>query len=354
MAALGAVTTIPFSWYSDEAVLRLEQQRIFASSWQYVGRVGQVARAGIVLHGLRRPRAGRGRPRPRLRSCARFSTSAVIADPLLCEGEGRRETLQCPYHAWTYDLDGSLRAAPAPTASPDSTAPSSGCDRRRSAPGGRSSSSTPIRTRHRSTETLGELPAILADGGIDVDALVFDARAEADEYDANWKVCVENFLECYHCAVAHPSLAKAIDVSADAYRLETRPTFSSQIAAPRNGGGGVYDATGEIEAGQFHLLFPNTVDQRDARSHEPVDRTGLPRGAGTRVPLSWTTSSGRTWTRLEERVSRARHAGRRRGPGARRARPRGDALGAVEHGRLLPESEQLIAHFQTLLVDALG
>src|SRR4029453_12834564 len=31
---------------------------------------------------------------------------------LVCEGEGRRETLQCPYHAWTYSLDGSLRAAP--------------------------------------------------------------------------------------------------------------------------------------------------------------------------------------------------------------------------------------------------
>ena len=30
----------------------------------------------------------------------------------LAEGEGQRETLQCPYHAWTYGLDGSLRAAP--------------------------------------------------------------------------------------------------------------------------------------------------------------------------------------------------------------------------------------------------
>ena len=105
---------------------------------------------------------------------------------------------------------------------------------------------------------LGELPRLVADGGVDVDALVFHQRAEI-EYEANWKVCVENFLECYHCAVAHPSLAKAIDVGRSAYLLEEHPTFSSQYGPPKNGGGGVYDASGEVERGQFHFLFPGTV-----------------------------------------------------------------------------------------------
>ena len=61
-------------------------------------------------------------------------------------------------------------------------------------------------------EHLGDLPRLVAEGGVDVDALEFHQRAEA-EYDANWKVCVENYLECYHCAVAHPSFSKAIDVA---------------------------------------------------------------------------------------------------------------------------------------------
>ena len=38
---------------------------------------------------------------------------------VVAEGEGRRETLQCPYHAWTYGLDGSLRAAPRSEEEPD-------------------------------------------------------------------------------------------------------------------------------------------------------------------------------------------------------------------------------------------
>src|SRR5262249_26701778 len=107
-------------------------------------------------------------------------------------------------------------------------------------------------------EHLGELPRLVAEGGVDVDGLVFHSRAEG-AYEANWKVCVENFLECYHCAVAHPSLAKALDVSAAAYELVEHPTFSTQIGPPKNGGGGVYDAVGDVERGQFHLLFPATV-----------------------------------------------------------------------------------------------
>ena len=104
-------------------------------------------------------------------------------------------------------------------------------------------------------EHLGELPALIAGGGLDVDVLVFRNRVEV-EYDANWKVGVENYLECYHCSVAHPSFSKAIDVAPDAYALETRPWLASQFGEARNGGGGVYDAEGEVERGQFHLLFP--------------------------------------------------------------------------------------------------
>ena len=353
MAAVGAVTTIPFSWYSDEAVLRLEEQRIFASSWQYVGRVGQAPEAGSFFTAF----AGhvpivvvRGQD-AELRA---FLNVCRHRGSVLCEGEGRRETLQCPYHAWTYDLDGSLRAAPRSDREPGFDRTELGLRPAAIGTWGPFVFVNPDPGARPLEETLGELPAILADGGIDVDALVFDARAEADEYAANWKVCVENFLECYHCAVAHPSLAKAIDVSADAYRLETRPTFSSQIAAPRNGGGGVYDATGEIEAGQFHLLFPNTVVNvmpgHTNLSIGPV----LPRGPerayryldyffGPDLDEAWKSEylALDTQVGVEDRVLVERvHAGMR--------------SGAVEHGRLLPESEQLIAHFQTLLVDALG
>ena len=65
-------------------------------------------------------------------------------------------------------------------------------------------------------------------------ALRFHARAESDEYACNWKNCVENFLECYHCPVAHPSLSKVLDVSPDAYGLEARGRLASQFGPPKN------------------------------------------------------------------------------------------------------------------------
>ena len=77
-----------------------------------------------------------------------------------------------------------------------------------------------------------ELPAIVAEGGVDVDALAFRKRYDF-EVEANWKVACENFLECYHCPTAHPYLARVIDVDPDAYLLEISETFPSQHAPVR-------------------------------------------------------------------------------------------------------------------------
>ena len=77
-------------------------------------------------------------------------------------------------------------------------------------------------------ETLGELPALVAASGVDLGSLRFLKRASGAEYAANWKVCSENFLECYHCQVAHPGFSKVVDVSVDAYVLEESRTFSTQ------------------------------------------------------------------------------------------------------------------------------
>src|SRR5215203_7051775 len=111
MATIADGRTIPFDWYSDPAVLRLERERIFQRAWQYAGRADQVAEPGAFftcdLGGvpLVVVRDDEGALRAFLNVCRHRGS-------LVCEGEGRRSTLQCPYHAWTYGLDGSLRAAP--------------------------------------------------------------------------------------------------------------------------------------------------------------------------------------------------------------------------------------------------
>ena len=123
MAAPADALTLPFAWYSDEELLRRERALIFARSWQYGGRADQVAEPGSYLA----TDAG-GVPilvtRDREGVLRAFVNVCRHRGAVLMDGCGKRNTLQCHYHAWTYDLDGSLRAAPRSDREP-------GFDRRR-------------------------------------------------------------------------------------------------------------------------------------------------------------------------------------------------------------------------------
>jgi choline monooxygenase len=353
VATTGPTRTLPYDWYTDATVLRLEQQRLFGRSWQYAARLDQVAEpgqlttawAGLVPVILVRARDGvlRG-----------FVNVCRHRGHVLCDGDSRRETIQCPYHAWTYALDGSLSRAPRADREPGFERDALGLVPVSVDAFGPFVFVNPDPDAAPLAETLGELPAILAEGGIDVDALAFHSRAESDEYACNWKVCVENFLECYHCAVAHPSLSKAIDVSPDAYGLEIHGRLTTQIGPSRNGGGGVYDAEGEVERGQFHFLFPSTVVNvmpgRPNLSIGPVVPLGPERThrfldyfVGPGVDDEWL----RDYLALDQAVGAEDRA-------LVENVQRGIASGGLPSGVLMPESEKLIGHFQSLVVDALG
>ena len=256
MATAAVTRTPPYDWYADPAVLRVEQERIFARSWQYAARLDQVAEpgrlttafAGTLPVVLARARDGELRG---------FVNVCRHRGHPLCDGDARRETIQCPYHAWTYGLDGSLRSAPRSDREP-------GFDR--SALGlvpvsvdtwGPFVFVNPDREAAPLADHLGDLPARLADGGLDVDGLRFHSRDVGDDYACNWKVCVENFLECYHCSVAHPSLTKAIDVSPDAYRLEAHGRLASQVGPSKSGG--AFD-TGEVGVDGVAVELLNSSD----------------------------------------------------------------------------------------------
>src|SRR6267154_6449307 len=202
-------STLPYAWYTDPEILSREQERIFRSAWAYAGHTGRLPEPGtyFTTHAGPMPivvtRARDGELRA-FRNVCRHRGFPVV------EGEGRRETLQCPYHAWTYGLDGALRTAPRA----EELADFAECD---------------LGLRPVALDTwgpfvfvnagpdpeplsaaLGSMPAQVAELGLDVDHLVFYTRWQT-ELEANWKVVCENFLECYHCAVAHPQLAERLD-----------------------------------------------------------------------------------------------------------------------------------------------
>jgi len=225
-------------------VLAAERERLFAHAWQYAGHLGDLPQPGSYLT-LRVGDVPLVLVRDREGELAAFVNVCRHRGAEVVSGAGRCTTLQCHYHAWTYGLDGALRAAPR-----------AGDELDRSELGLRPASVETwgpfifVNVDADATalaETLGELPALVRDGGIDLDSLVFHSRAPYS-LAANWKVAVENFLECYHCAVAHPGFSEVVDVSPDSYRLEPHPTFASHHVTLRNGDG---------MDGQFHLIWPN-------------------------------------------------------------------------------------------------
>jgi choline monooxygenase len=342
--------TLPWSWYADETVLRREQERIFRRTWQYVGHLGQVADSGTFFTSrvgaipVVVTRARDGELRALLNVCRH--RGFVVAD-----GSGDRETLQCRYHAWTYELDGRLRAAPRseredgfdrselsllPLAV-DTWGPFVFVSSEAEAP--------PLR------EALGPLPELVA-RILDVEELQFRFRTEFT-VEANWKIACENFLECYHCPVAHPGFSAAVDVSPDRYRLETDGLTSSQFGELRSRDGS-FLAGHEIPHSQFHFLWPNFginifpghpnlscgpfVPAGPQRTERWLDYFFAPDVDQDWVDelIAFDTQVGSEDVALVEGVQR------------------GVSSGVAEGGHLMSESEQLVAHFQRLCADALA
>ncbi len=100
--------TLPYSWYSDPEILRLEQERLFRRAWQYAGHTGELPEPGTYMT----TRAG-GTPvlvtRARDGELRAFLNVCRHRGFPVADGAGSRETIQCPYHAWTY---GARRIAP--------------------------------------------------------------------------------------------------------------------------------------------------------------------------------------------------------------------------------------------------
>src|SRR5437773_2149155 len=110
-ASIQAAATPPASWYVEPAFLELETHAVLRNTWQPVGRVDQAERPGEFFSGV-----FLGQPYVVLRDsqgalCALHNVCAHHAAQVVC-GEGHLDELVCPYHGWTYALDGRLRSAP--------------------------------------------------------------------------------------------------------------------------------------------------------------------------------------------------------------------------------------------------
>jgi choline monooxygenase len=342
--------SLPWAWYADPDVLRREGRRIFARSWQYVGHTGQVPEDGSFFAAcvgeipVVATRASDGELRAFLNVCRH--RGHVVAS-----GSGRRETLQCPYHAWTYGLDGGLRAAPRSDREPGFELDELGLAPVQVDTWGPFIFVNPDVDAEPLADALADMPERLAEI-LDIDALEFRFRTEY-ELETNWKIACENFLECYHCAVAHPGFTAAVDVSPDAYRLEAQGLVSSQFGPLRRNGDS-FLADGEVPRSQFHFLWPNfginVFPGRPNLSCGSIVPVGPERTARF-LDYFFAPDVDQAW--IDELIAFDDQIGRE-DTALVEGVQRGVRAGVLAEGRLLSESEQLVAHFQRLCAEALG
>lgn len=334
--------TLLWSWYTDPAIHRREQERIFRRSWQYVGHVGQLeepgarfaAAAGDVPVLVVRDEIGELRA---------FLNVCRHRGAVLVEGEGRGATIQCSYHAWTYDLDGALRAAPRADREAQFEATELGLRPLQVDTWGPLIFVNPDLDAAPLAEALGELPALVAQAGLDLDAVHFRERVPY-RVEANWKIVAENFLECYHCPVAHREFSAAVETDPDAYILEAHDAFWSQYCVAKDGDG----------MGQFHLLWPtfrlNAFPGPLNVSVASLVPEGPERSRGFfDYFFGQDVSDGqaRELLALDDRVGREDRC-------LVESVQRGVRSGLLDRGRLLPQSEKLVAGFQRRIADTLS
>jgi Rieske 2Fe-2S family protein len=196
--------TLPAAHYVDPHWFARETERIFADMWVNVCRQEQIAARGQFLRvdmagaSLLVVGDGAGGARALYNVCRHRGTQ-------LCDQrEGTLPgSIQCPYHAWTYDLEGRLIGAPMMDevegfSRDDYPLRRAGCQvwdghvfvHLGAAP-------PPL------ADQLGDLPARFAPWG-----MADLTRVHTLEYDvaANWKLIVQNYNECLHCPVIHPLL----------------------------------------------------------------------------------------------------------------------------------------------------
>jgi Rieske 2Fe-2S family protein len=198
--------TLPRRYFTDPAILAEEQARLFLKQWLCVDRVEKIAQPGdffvreICGESLIFLRDQQGTVRAHYNVC-RHRGSRICE-----EHQGQfSETIQCPYHAWTYGLDGRLIGAPATNDLE-----------------GFSKSDYPLHSA-KVAVWEGFIFVNLDPGAASFEDTHADlierftrfnmpnlVTGKTIEYDvqANWKLVVQNYSECYHCPLVHPTLTK--------------------------------------------------------------------------------------------------------------------------------------------------
>lgn len=174
----------------------------------------------------------------------------------LLSGSGTTRTIMCPYHAWTYDLSGALVGA-RQTDQMESFDKSAICLDQVQVEefcGFIYVNLDP--TARALTEQAPDLAAEIKKWAPDVSELTHAKRLHYD-VQTNWKNVIDNFLECYHCHVAHKEFVSLVDM--DTYDVRTHGIWSSHFAEAGKSENAAYDVSdASVKDHAVWWLWPNT------------------------------------------------------------------------------------------------
>ena len=205
--ALRANTSVPFEQaramppevYTSDEFLQEELNQIFAKEWYCIGRASALANPGDYVSAELA-----GQPiavvRDRDGTLRAISNVCMHRMSTLLHGRGNTRAIVCPYHAWTYNLDGTLRGAPAMKLNEGF------CKEAYSLPKVRCEEwlGWVFVTLNADAKPVAEVLSQVEDliGGYDMSNYT-EAFYEEHVWDTNWKVLAENFMESYHLPVCH-------------------------------------------------------------------------------------------------------------------------------------------------------
>ena len=195
-------------YYTDPEVFKLETNGLLARTWQFAGHASQLKETGdyftfdMAGESLFCIKGRDGEIRTFYNVCQHRAHQLV-------SGQGQTRVVVCPYHAWTYELTGELRAGPNIKAV-------EGFDK-----------SSICLTSVRTEVFLGFIFVNLDKDAKPMDDWFPNVRTELESYiphwdtlaplewveipeNCNWKVSVENYSECYHCTLNHPTFSTGV------------------------------------------------------------------------------------------------------------------------------------------------
>jgi len=267
------LATLAGKFYTSATIFAAEQDEIFEKLWFCAVRSSDLANPGqfkkiqVGRESVLVVRGKDGALRAFLNVCRHRGAA------LCTESEGQvKRSLQCPYHAWTYALDGKLIAAPNLASLKDASG--EGIDRYEYG-------LVTVALKEWlgyawvcladdppsfDDDVIGEVTRRLGDAGAvdhyDVGSLSVGRRVVYD-VAANWKLIVENFMECYHCATIHPELTEVLPEFAQGlaaqYYVGHGAEFGSDISGFTIDGSAGFDTLPGVTEDQDRRYYAITI-----------------------------------------------------------------------------------------------